>query len=338
MEGVHRSEVAGDGVNVLELDGVGIEGVYSCLPANSVDNLALCRELYGDETKAASVVKATGIRRKRIAEPGVTSLDLCVSAAEKLMEDASVRPEEIGGLVFVTFTPARNMPCNACQAQARLKLPKGIVAFDVGLACSGYAYGLYLAGMLVKATRKCVLLLDGDVQSAVMRQDDRDTAPVLADAGTATLVVPTSGGNPWAFAFMSDGADGDALTLPAGGAISMDGFAVYRFVATEVTRFIRAFMAKAGVSPDGVDAFAPHQANVFMVRQLAKSLGFAAEKLLVSGDEVGNPASASVPVTISRCAGSARNLLVAGFGGGLSASVARISLSDNVLLGSFDDR
>ena len=91
-----------------------------------------------------------------------------------------------------------------------------------------------------------------------------------------------------------------------------------------------------GVGADDIDAFVPHQANVYMIRQLAKALKIPAEKLLVSGDEVGNSASATVPVTISRCAKGGQRLLLSGFGGGLSASVATVTLSKDVLLKCID--
>ena len=318
-------------MRTLELTGVSIDGVCAALPQASEDNLARCTELYADAAKAASVVKATGILRRRIAAAGTTSLDLCVAAAEVLMKEAAVSAADVGGVVFVTFTPADAMPCNACQAQARLGLGNDIVAFDVGLACSGYAYGLYLAGSLARATGRKILLLDGDAQTAHVKKDDGATVPVLADAGTATIVSP-SGTDTWEFAFLSKGEDGAALRLPVGGTISMDGFAVYRFVAMDVQTFIKGFLAETGRAADSFDAFVPHQANIFMIRQLAKSLGFAADKLLVSADEVGNSASATVPVTIARCAKGGQRLLVSGFGGGLSASVASITLSKTAVL------
>ena len=318
-------------MNTLGLTGVSVEGVCAALPQTSEDNLARCTELYGDAAKAANVVKATGILRRRIAAAGTTSLDLCVAAAEALMKEAAVSAADIGGVVFVTFTPADAMPCNACQAQARLGLGNDLVAFDVGLACSGYAYGLYLAGTLARATGRKILLLDGDAQTAHVKKDDGATVPVLADAGTATIVSP-GGADTWEFAFLSKGEDGAALRLPVGGTVSMDGFAVYRFVAMDVQAFIKGFLAETGRAADSFDAFVPHQANVFMIRQLAKSLGFAADKLLVSADEVGNSASATVPVTIARCAKGGQRLLVSGFGGGLSASVASITLPKTAVL------
>ena len=322
-------------MQVLELTGVSIDGVCAALPRTSEDNLARCTSLYGDAAKAASVVKTTGINRRRIAAEETTSLDLCVTAAETLMKDAAVAAADVGGVVFVTFTPADAMPCNACQAQARLGLRNDIVAFDVGLACSGYAYGLYLAGTLAKATGKKILLLDGDVQTPRVKADDEATVPVLADAGTATLVSP-GGSDTWKFAFLSKGEGGAALRLPVGGTIAMDGFAVYKFVAADVSAFIKTFLKETGCAADSFDAFVPHQANVFMIRQLAKSLGFAADKLLVSADEVGNSASATVPVTIARCAKGGQRLLVSGFGGGLSAAVASVALTDGAVLKNVD--
>ena len=322
-------------MKILGLTGVSIDGVCAALPQASEDNLSRCTELYGDAAKAASVVKATGILRRRLAAAGTTSLDLCVAAAEALMKDTAMSAADVGGVVFVTFTPAEAMPCNACQAQARLGLGNDIVAFDVGLACSGYAYGLYLAGTLARATGRKILLLDGDAQTAHVKRDDGATVPVLADAGTATIVSP-GGTDTWEFAFLSKGEDGAALRLPVGGTISMDGFAVYRFVAMDVQSFVKGFLSETGCTADSFDAFVPHQANVFMIRQLAKSLGFATDKLLVSADEVGNSASATVPVTIARCAKGGQRLLVSGFGGGLSASVASITLSKTAVLKVLD--
>ncbi len=324
------------------LDGVRVAGVWACLPERSEDNLARCVALYGDERKAAGVVKATGIAKRRVAAAGVSSLDLCMAAARALLEDSGAASDDIRAVVCVTFTPERQMPCNACRAQSLLGLPQSAAAFDINLACSGWPYGLYVAGLMAKAMGGRVLLLDGDVQTTRVDPADGATVPVLADAGTATLVEPAphGGGRPWRFSFMTDGANGDALSLPFGGAISMDGFGVFKFATLDVLDFINGFMESAAAAPDDFDAFVPHQANVYMVRQIAKRLGFSGERTWISGDEFGNSASASVPVTIAHCAGrmprSDRRLLAAGFGGGLSASVCDMDLPGDCSLGVVD--
>lgn len=325
-------------MDVLSLEGVSISAVVACVPSKSMDNLEACTAVYGDTAKAASVVKATGIKRRRVVEEGTTSLDLCCAAAKRLLADVACPLDEIGALVSVSFTPAQQMPCNACAAQARLGLPTGVMAFDINLACSGYAYGLYMAGLLARQMGRKVLLLDGDTQTTFTDPKDVATVPVLADAGTATLVAPCAeSGDPWKFAFLSDGAKGDVLTLPHGGTITMDGFGIFKFVAMDVSKFIKQFLAETQVE---VDAFIPHQANVYMIEQLAKMLKMDREKLWVSGDELGNSCSATVPTTMAYVGrtlpAASRRLLISGFGGGLSASVGWVTVDATCHFACFD--
>lgn len=333
-------------MQILELGAIDICAVYSCLPKRSEDNFARCVEVYGDEKKAVSVVKATGIKSRRIVEPGTSSLDLCVAAAERLLADVDFAKEDIGAIIDVTFTPERTMPCNACQAQRRLGLSTDLVAFDINLACSGWAYGLFVAGQFAKALGKKVLLLDGDTQTPYMDPADIATVPVMADAGTATLVAPMAEGHqePWKFSFLTNGSKGDTLTLPFGGKISMDGLGIFKFVTMDVLYLVRDFMSEIGETPDTIDAFVPHQANVFMIQQIAKKLKFQPEKLWISGDVFGNSSSATVPTTIAYCGAAQKDaegkkssrLLVSGFGGGLSASVGLIELPSSCALKVFD--
>jgi len=319
-------------MQILDLDGVAIAGVCTCLPKHCEDNLARCTEVYGDAAKAKSIVLTTGIMSRRVVEETTSSLDLCVSAAETLLSETRVTADEIGAVINVTFTPERIMPCNACQAQHRLGLPRTVIAFDINLACSGWPYGLFVAGNLAKSTGKKVLLLDGDAQTPHLDASDVATVPVLADAGTATLLEPSAvkGGQPWRFAFLTDGEKGDALTLPFGGTLAMDGFGVFRFVTVDVLNLVRDFMTEAAVLPDRLDAFVPHQANVYMIRQIAKKLGLE-KKLALSGDVFGNSSSATIPTTIAYRKTKGQ-LLVAGFGGGLSAVVGLVDIDPSCAL------
>ena len=305
------------------MKGVGIEGICACVPARCVAN-------------DANIAQATGILQRRIADPGVTGLDLCLKAARRVMADTQTRAAEIGAVIGVSFTQHRRMPCNAVQAQAALGLGNDVLAYDVMLACSGYGYGLHLAGLLARETGRKVLLLDGDKQSDFLRADDGATVPLLSDGGTATLVAPCEGAADWEFAFFSDGAKGEALKLERDGTIEMDGFGVFRFVASDVVALLKDFIRAHGLSgSNGFDHFVPHQANVYMIRQLAKSAGIDESKLRVSADTLGNLSSASVPATIAHCRAVGRVLLV-GFGGGLSVSIARVDLPTDCKLSVID--
>ena len=300
-----------------------IAGICACVPKNAVQN-------------EAKVAEATGIVTRRIAAEGTTVVDLCVKAAERVLSDTGAKPEDFGAILCVSFTSRDRMPAAAVQAQARLGFPKGIIAFDVSLACSGWGYGLYLAGLLARETGKKVLLLDGDVQSAFTGNDET-TAPLLADGGTATVVENCSDCSDysivrlsWQFGFVADGEKGGALRLSHGESIRMDGFGVFKFVATDVVSYIKEFVLHCSPSPSTF-TFAPHQPNAYMVRQLAKSLGIDEARTAISCDAFGNLSSASIPATIA-WKGVRGPVLFAGFGGGLSVSVGLIDLDDGCKL------
>ena len=300
--------------DILELNGVAIEGIAASLPESFIDN---------DER----IAKATGIVKRRVANDESSAIDFCIKAAEKIISDCAIKLEEFGAVINVSFTQRERMPCGACKAQAALNLPTSVISFDVMQACAGYGYGLYLAGLLALQTGKKVLLLDGDRQSEFLDATDPATSPLLGDGGTATIVAPCKDASPWRFAFFSDGSKGDVLKLEKSSTIKMDGFGVFRFVASDVATMIKEFMAKVELADDFL--FAPHQANVYIVRQLAKACGISEDKLLISADKFGNLASASVPATIAANAqmfSQGKTLLIAGFGGGLSASFAQVNI------------
>ncbi len=310
---------------MIELPALTIESVFGCVPARAVDNLALLSELVGP-AKAESIVKATGFTTRRVAAEEQGVFDLVLPAARRAL--AGVEPSEIGGVVAVTFSQPERFPALAIRLQHALGLPQDVAALDVGLACSGYPYGLFVAGQLASATGKQVLLVDGDVQSAYVDASDPNTLAVMGDAATATRVSATGGLA--RFAFRTDGAGADVLRCGADGKIRMDGFGVFRFVAGPVTEFLRSFLAETGMP----DLFVPHQANMYMVRQLAKALNLS-DQLLTSGELYANPGSCSVPLTLARTVGrSPRDrrtppplALLAGFGAGLSAAAAFVELS-----------
>lgn len=344
-------------MEIIKLEGVRLAGVSACLPENLLDNETECAGLYGDSLQ--TLLKATGIYARCIANPGTTALDLGISAAKTLLRGTKTEPPEIGGVICVTFTPEHLMPADAPSAQARLGLSKNCAAFDISMACSGYIYGLYMAGVFAKALNQKILLLDGDIQSAFVSKADKATLPVMSDVGTATLIEPAADEQAWHFAFYTDGEGRDALHIPAGGAkkpiqaadlayregedgskrrnvdIFMDGFAIFRFVSVQISRFILSYMQTRQLDSEKLDCFVPHQANIYMIEQLAKKLKFPADTLWKSGDRYGNPSSASIPLTIAENApnwfkeGKSGYALLSGFGGGLSAGVCDVVLPQN---------
>lgn len=244
---------------------------------------------------------------------GETLADLACRVAQALP------PADYGGVIAATFSNAERFPALSIRVASALGLPAATPAFDIQLACSAYPYAVYLAGRLAADSGRPVLVIDGDVQSRLVDRADHATGAIFSDAVTATVVAAEdASGARSTFDFLTR-AD-DALTCSETGPIHMDGFKVFTFVATEVSAFLRAFGTD-------FDQFAPHQANPYMIRQLARSLGLTG-KLLTIDEKLLNPGSCSVPMTLAYGARPGR-ALIAGFGAGYSAAAGIVRIAED---------
>ena len=304
----------------MRIEGVDIEAVFGCVPENSVDNVAGLTALVGAE-KAESIVKATGFTTRRVAPDGTDVIDLALPAAKRALEGTD--PMDIGGIVAVSFSSHDRFPALSARLQHALCLPTSIAAYDISMACSGWVYGLCSAVQMVKHTGKKVLLVDGDVQSAWTDSSDANTLAVMGDGASAALLAPGDGD--WDFAFYTDGGGADALRCRE--TISMDGFGVFRFVAGPVRKFLASFIQESALLVGTDPVFVPHQANMYMVRQLADALKLR-DRTIGSGAKYANTGSCSAALSMADGMDGLSDVsgrtpvLIAGFGAGLSAAAA----------------
>ena len=304
----------------MRIEGVDIEAVFGCVPANAVDNVVALTALLGAE-KAESIVKATGFTTRRVASEGTDVIDLALPAAKRALEGTD--PADIGGIVAVSFSSRDRFPALSACLQHALCLPTSIAAYDISMACSGWVYGLCSAVQMVKHTGKKVLLVDGDVQSAWTDSSDANTLAVMGDGASAALLAPGDGD--WDFAFYTDGGGADALRCRE--TISMDGFGVFRFVAGPVRKFLASFLQSSELLAGTDPVFVPHQANMYMVRQLADALKLK-DRTIGSGAKYANTGSCSAALSMADGMDGLSDVsgrtpvLIAGFGAGLSAAAA----------------
>jgi len=158
-----------------------------------------------DRAQLERVSAAVGLKKRLIAPPGVTALDLCEDAARRLLAALDVDPSSIDAVVFVTQTPDHPQPNNASLLHGRLGLAKSVLSYDLNHGCSGWIYGLHQAALLCAhggAAR--VLLCAGDTLSRLTNPADRSLDPIFGDAGSATLVERTGRSEPWHFEFGTD--------------------------------------------------------------------------------------------------------------------------------------
>src|SRR5256885_4556502 len=169
------------------IPGFRIAGVATCVPPTSVSNLDA--SLGFDPEEVRKVIAMAGVRERRVVDDGVTASDLCFEAAEQLLQRLGWDRESVSGLIFVTQSPDYFLPSTACMLHQWLGLGDDCAAFDMGLGCSGYPYGLYLAATMLRGGgHKRILMLHGETPSRFVAPDDQATRLLFSDAGSATAI------------------------------------------------------------------------------------------------------------------------------------------------------
>ena len=340
-------------MSAFETTDVAIRGVVTCVPSRVVEN-SYFEDTFSSEEIAKSS-QMTGVYQRRYVDEGVCTSDLCQSAAEELLMKLNWQKDDVDALIFLSQTPDHILPATACILQGKLGLRKDVIAFDVNLGCSGYVYGLYLASKLLDgASVKKVLLLVGDTCSKFISPNDRSTAMIFGDGGSATGLEHSAGEQQLQFLLGTDGAGADNLKIPAGGfrmrpsektqirttsedgnsrsleELYMDGGEIFNFTITSVPRLIKQLMKDYDFEKESVDAFLLHQANEFMLKHIAKKLKLDLEKVPLTINKFGNTSSASIPLTLvdwlkNRDLSESRSFVMAGFGVGYSYAALRWS-------------
>ena len=332
------------------LDQVQIRGVVSCAPLREKcidDEIDL---FGGNEKQIARLKKTIGLDCRRVVDAETTAADLCEAAAQRLFESMNMTPGVIDALICVTQTSDYSQPCNAAVLHGRLGLSKSCAALDVNLGCSGYVYGLWLAYMMAR-TGGCrhVLLLAGDTINRLVNPRDRALAPLFGDGGSATLIQAGGPSGPAWFSLGTDGQGFDKLIVPAGGQrrpcstdtgvevkdadgnirspenLFMDGAEIFNFSITEEPKAVRELIDFAGLEIDSIDYFVFHQANRYILNNIAKRLKIDPVKVpMKTVERFGNQSSASIPFALCGelqnvlCGAGDTRLLLSGFGVGLS--------------------
>lgn len=337
----------------IKYHNVGITAVAACVPKKIMYNKDLGYLI--PEAEIEKVINNIGISERRYAEADVCASDLCVKAAEKLIEDWQISKESIDALIFVSQTPDYHQPSTSPLLQHRLGLPTSTLCFDVNLACSGYVYGLSMAYSYASQEGiNNVLLLVGETMSKTVSQHDKVSTPLFGDAGTATLIAKGDFSDS-VFSLHSDGSGSDVIKMPYGGyrnqscadgfvevvdqegnirtgeQFFMDGMDVFNFGMRVEPKDIKGLVATCGLTMDDIDILIYHQANKFMTDFFSKRLKISPEKTPYSLRKFGNTSSASIPLTIVselETNYSQRNkVILSGFGAGLSWATAMVDLS-----------
>ena len=327
------------------MQSVRILATGSYLPPKRLTNSDLAN--MGLDTSDEWIRQRTGVVERRIADPDVTTSDLGLEASKKALQTAGLTAKDLDLIIVATITPDTCCPSAANWLQAKLDAPQA-VTFDVTAACSGFIFGLNVAEQYLKnKVFRRVLVVAAEVMTRTLNWKDRSTCILWGDgAGAALLALGDEGPEILSTHLHTDGAGGRDLLLPGGGSKTtpithesvdqglhylnmIEANMSFRVAVRHFIEAIKEGLEFNRLKVEDVNWFIPHQANIRMFQNIAKSLAVPFERFYLTLHKYGNISSASCAISLDEAVrdGSVKHgdlICLPVFGGGLTWGSALI--------------
>jgi len=319
-----------------------ITGTGMSAPSRIMTNLDLEKIV---DTSDEWIQTRTGIRERRIARPDEAVSLFAEGAARNALEMAGVAPDDLDLIICATVTPDAPIPATACLLQHRLGCHRA-AAFDMQAGCSGFIYAQSVAKQFIVSGRcRHVLVVGAELLSKFLDWSDRTTCVIFADgAGAAVMSEGRLPRGILASALHSDGSMSDFITMEGGGSmhpasadtvakgmhfIRMRGNETFKIAVRSLEDVSREVLQAAGLTPNDVSWFIPHQANQRIISAVGERLGIPPERCYVNIERFGNTSAASIPIALDEAVRAGRVqrgdiILMAAFGAGLTWAASAV--------------
>jgi 3-oxoacyl-[acyl-carrier-protein] synthase-3 len=297
-----------------------ILGTGACLPECVVDNAFFSREL-GIDTTPEWIESRVGIIERHWSVDESTT-DLAVGAARAALLHAGIETSDIDLIIVATSTPDFTMPSTACLVQGRLGAGNA-QAFDIVNACAGFVYALDAGTRYLQTGDvRNALVIGVDRGSRLVNPYDRTTSVFFGDGAGAAIISSRGRGRVLASKLHSRGTS-EPLSVPVGGAMTMDGKAIWNFASEILPATVRELCKAARISVDDIKLLVPHQANRNILIAAAAELGLPLDRVAINIERYGNTLAGSIPIALDEAFASGRvqsgdKVALVGFGAGLA--------------------
>lgn len=307
-----------------------IIGTGKYLPDRVLSNFDLEKML---DTTDEWIRTRTGIERRHIAAEDQTTSDLAYEASLVAIDDAGLSPGDIDLILVGTATPDLVFPNVACLVQKKLGI-RGMPAFSLEAACSGFIYALTTADQFIRNGQvNRALVIGAECMSRVVDWTDRETCVLFGDGAGA--VVLEAGNEPGIIGskLAADGSRLDLLRASAGvtspgkkgepPVVQMKGNEVFKVAVKTLESIVDETLEENQLEKDVIDWLIPHQANFRIIQATAKRLQMPMERVVLTVQDHGNTSAASVPMALDTAIRDGRIqrgnlLLLEAFGGGFT--------------------
>ncbi len=304
-----------------------ISGTGSYLPRHQLTNTALEVTL---DTTDEWIRSRTGISSRHVAAADETTSFMAGAAAISALQSAGLDADEIDLILVATCTPEHFFPSMACHVQKALNMTRSIPAFDVSAACSGFVYAMDIAHQYIATgAARHILVIGSESMSRAVDWTDRATCVLFGDGAGA--VVLSASDKPGILGSVLHAAyDEDKLLTYSNDKeddkkplIGMRGNEVFKLAVNLMGDIVDEVLAVSQLQKSDINWLVPHQANIRIIKGIAKKLALPMSQVIVTIEHQGNTSAASIPLALDYSVRDKRInrgdvLLLESFGGGMT--------------------
>lgn len=320
---------------------VGILGTGRALGSRLHTNEELCAATLPD-VSPAWIIEKTGIRQRFVVSDGESVSTLALEASQRALASAHVASDQIGMVVVSTFSGDYIFPAASARLHRDLGL-KGGQFYDLQANCTGFVSAMTAVSdrMVQDPSIGHALVVGAEVLSPYVDYGDVETAIFFSDGAGAAILGPVAEGlGVQASAFHADTSNVESVRLRGGGSrfpyaarasdshggvgwMEMNGLATWKQAVTHLPSTIRQACDAAGWTPDSVDLFIFHQANLQLITYVMAKMRIPMSRTFTNVETVGNAGAASIPIALADAAAAGllstgSRLVLAGVGAGFT--------------------
>ena len=269
----------------------------------------------------------TGIRERRWWEPGYPLSRGAAAAGRKALENAGLKPSDLGALVYTGVCREQFEPATACRVADSLGVGGDAAIFDISNACLGVLNGILevanrielgqiRAGLVVscESAREINDIMINRMLAEKNMERFASSIATLTGGSGAVAVLLTDGSFPGVTGHRLLGGKTQAApehhglclwgVTPDGSgkyvqSMATDAVSVMNFGVELGRRTWAAFLAEMGWQASSVDRVVCHQVGSAHQSAILKTLGIPADKDFTTFEYLGNMGTVSLPLTLA---------------------------------------
>ena len=277
-----------------------------------------------------NVTRKTGINNLYIANNKEDVFGLSLKSCKKTLKNFN--KNQIDCIIVVTQTAKNKLPSVSCMLQNKLHLKTNIIAFDMGLGCSGFVYALATINSFFKSNiASTALLVCSDTYSKFLDKKNRTCRTIFSDAASSCIIKKANSKYNINFSFLSDGSGANDL-MEINNNIEMKGPNIFHFTTKHIPILFNQILKKNRLKKENIDHFVFHQASELVIKKLIEVLKLDKKKVHINYNKIGNTVSSSIPIVLKNLVKSKKikknqKVMLVGFGVGLSAAATILNWS-----------